>query len=204
MLSVKVSRKRFSQIPSTFSLPQHRIRILEWDVLGDKGLHLGRNQSIRSQPPQGTKGKLKPSEVQPVSCKLLTPAQRSSPIQSSNHWDHVAHHPTRPPPPGAPRGSGKTELGPLPSNSPPSGDSAVIPHRSGWEQNGIGQKNLTPQPHPQSHFTVVSHLGQAVDYSSGFRGAETEASCRQKGGLCTDRETETWAYRGQRGQGQRH
>lgn len=41
---------RFSQVPTPFPLPQNR-RILEWNVLGDESLHLGRNQSIRDHDP---------------------------------------------------------------------------------------------------------------------------------------------------------
>jgi hypothetical protein len=43
-----VKGKEILQVPSPSSHPQNR-RILEWDVLSDEGLHLGRNQNIRKK-----------------------------------------------------------------------------------------------------------------------------------------------------------
>lgn len=111
-LSVKLSGRRFLQIPSPFSLPKNRRRILEWDVLGDEGLHLGRNQNIRPQPSPGTNRKLKPSEVtQQARCRLLTPSPGNLP--------HPVIGTMLPTPKEA---QGGQNWGSLPSNSPPSGD----------------------------------------------------------------------------------
>lgn len=87
--------------------PPHR-RILELEVLGDKGLHLGRDQ--RSDPgPEGT-------------------GRESQPVSRGDR--------------GEDGGGGS----PLP-NSPPSGGSAVSPHKSG---GGTKQGTWSPQtcPHP--------------------------------------------------------
>ena len=107
-LSVKSSGRKFSKIPSLSSLPQNR-RILEWDVLGDEGLHLRRNQSSRPQPPPGTN-----TEAQ---------CQAAGQVQAPDSQPRDPPHPVIGTMlPTSQEAQGGQSWGPLPSNSPPSGD----------------------------------------------------------------------------------
>lgn len=60
------------------------------------------------------------------------------------------------------KAQGRQNWGSLPSNSPPSGDSAVIHHRSGGGQHGIGQEQTHTCPNRVPK--VIAQLGQPVGY----------------------------------------
>ena len=172
---MKSSRRRFWKIPSLSSLPQNRRRILEWDVLGDEGLHLWRNQSIRPQPLPGTNTE---AQGHRASQAQACDSQPRDPPPSC-HWDHAAH---------PSEDSGRTELR-TPSFKLTSFRrlSCHPPHvwrGTKWDRSGASHI----YPHP--HFTLIPQLGWVrlwiTPWNRGLEDVEMEA----EGELCADREAE--------------
>lgn len=169
-LSVKSSGRKFSKIPSLSSLPQNR-RILEWDVLGDEGLHLRRNQSSRPQPPPGTN-----TEAQcQAAGQVQAPDSQPRDPPPSSHWDHAAH---------LSGGSGRTEPG-TPSFKLTSFRrlSCHPPHVwRGTKWDWSGASHIYPHP----CFTLIPQLGWVRLWITPWNRGSQDVEMEAEGKLCRE------------------